>query len=509
MDELGVVSGRAIEQFVGLFMGDEGFVKNAANDRFDILFVDVLNRSGLMNIILAKPHGQEILLRITRLYDEIKKQVARNPLYSVSDFIKFIELLKTHKISLKLNSSIIPENLVRLMTVHKSKGLEFDYVFIVNAYDTHWGNKHNIGSKFEIPWEYLIGIKEAEEEQDRNSDERRLFYVAMTRARKNIFITYCLSSLDGREQIPSQFISEIPQELKELIDTSKYEKEFSSKQELLLSSVKKEKGQLITADYAKELFRRQGLSVSALNNYLKCTWKFFFVNLIRLPEKIENSNLYGSAIHGALNQYLIQIKKGKKPTKEFLLEKFQEEMSALPFSENEKDRFLERGRDALSGFFEERMGDWDKDMETELEIKGIRINDDLILNGKIDMIRPVANSKFDITDFKTGKPKSRNVIEGNVKDGDGNYKRQLVFYKILLDRYRNGFFKINSGIIEFVEPNEKGDYKREIFDITDAESKELLDLTIKVGKEISSLSFWNEACRDIDCEYCKLRKFIG
>lgn len=509
LDEIEVAENKPIEEFVALFMGEEGFVKQAVNARFDVLFVDVLNKSGLMTTILKKPHGQEILLRITRLYDEVKKQVARNPLYNVSDFIKFIDLLSTHKISLKLSTSIIPENFVRIMTVHKSKGLEFDNVFIVNTYDTHWGNKHNIGSKFEIPWEYMVGTSESEEDQDKNADERRLFYVAMTRARKKIHITYSKTSMDGREQIPSQFINEIPEEFIQEENIVQLEKKLSSNLEMILASVKSEKGQLVSSDYAKELFRRQGFSVSALNNYLKCPWKFFFVNLIRLPEKIENSNLYGSAIHGALNQYLVQLKKGKKVTKELLLEKFIDEMSILPFSENEKDRFIERGREALSGFFDNQMTDWDSDMETELEIKGIRINDDLILNGKIDMIRPVANTKFDVTDFKTGKPKSRNVIEGNVKDGDGNYKRQLVFYKLLLDRYRNGFFKMNSGIIEFVEPTEKGDYRREVFEITEEEEKALLEQTIKAGKEISSLSFWNDTCKDLECEYCKLRKFIN
>ncbi len=509
LDEIEILNKKPIEQFVKLFMGEDGFVKQSVNSRFDVLFVDVLNKSGLMTTILKKPHGQEILLRVTRLYDEIKKQVARNPLYTVTDFIKFIDLLKTHKISLKLNTSIIPEDLVRVMTVHKSKGLEFDNVFIVNCYDTHWGNKHNIGSKFEIPWEYLVGTRESDEEMDKNADERRLFYVAMTRARKKIFITYSMTSMDGREQIPSQFISEIPEEFIFEENIVNFEKKLSSNLEAILVSSKSEKGQLISSKYAKELFRRQGLSVSALNNYLTCPWKFFFVNLIRLPQKIENSNLYGSAIHGALNQYLVQLKKGKKVTKELLIEKFREEMDILPFSENERDRFMERGKEALSGFYDNQMTDWESDMETELEIKGIRINDDLILNGKIDMIRPVDGGKFDVTDFKTGKPKSRNVIEGNVKDGDGNYKRQLVFYKILLDRFRNGFFKMNNGIIEFVEPTEKGDYRREVFDITDEEEKILLEQTVKVGEEISSLSFWNDTCKDLDCEYCKLRNFIN
>jgi RecB family exonuclease len=148
-------------------------------------------------------------------------------------------------------------------------------------------------------------------------------------------------------------------------------------------------------------------------------------------------------------------------------------------------------------------------METELEIRGIRINDNLYLNGKLDMVMPSVNNTYDVIDFKTGKPKSRNVIEGNVKGGDGNYKRQLIFYKILLDRFRNGFFKMNTGIIEFVEPNDLGVYKREVFEITNSESEDLLKLIEKSAEEIINLSFWNETCDDRECEYCKLRNFIN
>jgi CRISPR/Cas system-associated exonuclease Cas4 (RecB family) len=124
------------------------------------------------------------------------------------------------------------------------------------------------------------------------------------------------------------------------------------------------------------------------------------------------------------------------------------------------------------------------------------------------MIRPASDNKFDVIDFKTGKPKSRNVIEGSVKNGDGNYKRQLVFYKLLLDRFRNGFYKMSTGVIEFVEPNEKGDYKREIFQITDDETALLLEQIVEISKEIANLEFWNRRCNDPSCKYCMLRRFI-
>lgn len=507
--EIGVKDLTPINDFVELFMGQEGFIKKSANERLDVLFIEVLNRSGLMDSILKKTNGQEILTRVTRFYDEVKAKVSSNPQITIEEFVKFLELLESHEISLKSNTSIIPENTVRIMTVHKSKGQEFDYVFMVNVYDGHWGNLRNRGAKFDIPWSYLINIKKEDEMVDENSDERRLFYVAMTRARKQIFISYSVCTSDGGEQIPSQFISEIPEAFKVQENVKEFEEFFVAHQHELLMPRKDFRKSFISKEFTKELFRRQGLSVSALNNYLECPWKYFFVNLIRLPEKIDNSNLFGSAIHGALNQYLIYLKKGRAVNKELLINKFNEEVSTLPFSEIEKPRFIERGEVALSGFYDNRMQDWTKEMETELEIRGIRINEDLYLNGKLDMVVPIGGNKFDVVDFKTGKPKSRNVIEGKVKDGDGNYKRQLVFYNILLNKFRNGFYKMNNGVIEFVEPNDSGLYKREVFNITIDETDELLKLIEKSSEEIINLSFWDDFCSDKECEYCALRKFIN
>ena len=63
--------------------------------------------------------------------------------------------------------------------------------------------------------------------------------------------------------------------------------------------------------------------------------------------------------------------------------------------------------------------------------------------------------------------------------------------------------------IKFVEPNEKGDYKRELFDISDEEAKQLFEQVVQVGEEIVGLEFWNKTCDDKSCEYCRLRKFIN
>ena len=112
-----------------------------------------------------------------------------------------------------------------------------------------------------------------------------------------------------------------------------------------------------------------------------------------------------------------------------------------------------------------------------------------------------------MVDYKTGKPKSRNAIEGKTKDGDENYKRQLVFYKILLEFYPKKY-EMLYGVLDFVETNERGKFKKEVFEITNEEVNKLKEEIKKVWKEITEFSFWNTRCKNKKCEFCKLREVM-
>lgn len=500
----------ALNSFINLFTDkDTGFISIAKNERFDRVFVNVLNDSGLLQEVLANEYSQEVLAKFTRLYEEVKNEIGKNLRFSIDDFLKYIDLLNEHNISLKQNNYTAPHGMVRLMTVHKSKGLEFDYVFLTKAYSGHWGNQRKRGLNFQIPWEEL-GLRLGENSDDGNSDERRLFYVALTRARKNIFISYSQSSEDGSEQTQSEFVTEIPEELIQSEEVSSFEKQYLLHQEKLFEVSDKSiiPSEVFTKEFVGEVFSKQGLSVSGLNNYLECPWRYFFVNLIRVPEMIEDPGLYGNAIHAALNRYLVALKRNKA-SKEILLDAFNEEILIQPISHENVERYTKRGVEALDGFFEKELVHVSKEIETELDIKGIRLNEDITINGKIDMIEILEKDfSVNVTDFKTGKVRSRNEIEGNVKNGTGNYKRQLVFYKLLLDRFRNGYFKMKKGVIQFVEPNEKGVYKKEEFEISKTEVKELLETIERVYSEIVNLSFWDKRCDDKECQYCRLRDFM-
>jgi len=481
------------------------------NDSFDNVFINVLN-TGFLKKVLQNKNNIDVIEKISSLYTQIKILVSRNHLFNLDDFITHIELLKKHHISPFASVKSPYRQGVHLMTAHKAKGREFDYVFIINAYDGHWGNKREMGNLFLIPWEYLSVAFDTIPETQGNEDDRRLFFVALTRARKQVFISYATSAIDQKEQIISQFIEEVDSLFRKDIEVSQFEKYFAIHPEILLQKIpfKKEEKFLSHKQFFNELFIRRGLSVSGLNNYLECPWKYFFRNLIMLPDVKNKSMIFGSCVHESLNAFLTSKEKGKKRI-QFAVEQYQKALNRQPLSEKELIEL--RGREStVKDYLSTRALEWKKENLSELNIKGIRFTEHIFLNGKIDMIEQL-NHEGDVAvfDFKTGKPKSRSFIEGSIKSSPGDYKRQLVFYKILLDTYKEGKLKMNvkEGVIEFVEKNERGMYQTERFIITKEEVEELKKLIVKVGQEILDLSFILTTCDNRACEYCRLRSFMG
>jgi len=200
---------------------------------------------------------------------------------------------------------------------------------------------------------------------------------------------------------------------------------------------------------------------------------------------------------------------GKDLKKEYLIQRFAESLAQKPIQEQEYREALNKGKIALSGYYDNYHNSWRNNILTEFNINGIQIDKDITINGKIDKMEFLSPSNHvNVVDYKTGKPKSRNDIEGYTKNSKGDYKRQLVFYNLLLNNYQNSKFKMISGEIDFVEPDDKGKYRKELFEIEPKEITELEKQIKVVAKEILHLSFWDKKCDDPDCYYCKLRRMM-
>lgn len=468
----------------------------------------VMRESGFLGHLLAGDDPVERIEMVGGLFEEIKKLIGAHREYGLADLFAYLQTLKAHNIRIKKGISGHGAGKVRLMTAHKSKGLEFTLVYIINAFDGHWGNRRK-KTGFELPKRLfsLTGI-DSNEEEDENADERRLFYVALTRAKKEATIAYTKMNANGREQFPTQFIGELRTDLLARENMEPCEAEFGKKKEILFTPRVASGTDLKDKEYIKELFLRNGLSVTALNNYLSCPWKYFYTNLLRIPKAPSKHQMYGIAIHGALKDFFDAMRE-REIDKQLLLDKFTYYLNKQPLAAGEYEETLAKGLASLAGYYDTYRGAWHMNTLTEFAVNGIMLSPEIRLTGKIDKIEFIgAGNEVNVVDYKTGKQKSRNEIEGNTQNSDGNIKRQLIFYKLLLDRYEDGKYRMVSGDIDFIEPNEKGSYRKEMFEVVPEELTTLETEIMRVGQEIIEGLFWDKQCGDQECEYCALRDMM-
>src|SRR5258708_982917 len=220
----------------------------------------------------------------------------------------------------------------------------------------------------------------------------------------------------------------------------------------------------------------------------------------------ERSQIYGIAIHNALCKIISSPKK----TKKLLLGFYENYLKQEELSKKDFQELLQKGTKVLGDYFDEFSKDLNQNIVCEYAITGVQLSDKVKIGGRIDRIQTLPNSKnVIITDLKTGKPKSRNVIEGKTQNSTGDFKRQINFYKLLVDGSEQKRWNAKKGVIEFVEPDDKGRFHKEAFEFIPEELEELKKQILQVSDEIINLDFWDKRCDEKDCQYCKLRDMVN
>lgn len=461
------------------------------NQNLTDLFGVILGETKLLEHLLREPQAEEKLAKLQLFYEELKELASAHANFKLSDFVDYLETLRRH--NLGLLQTVLPERAgVRLMTAHRAKGLEFDQVYIIGVTEGHFGQRRKRG-----------GFSRAGDND--NNSERRLFYVALTRARQSVTITYAKHTRDGRPQLPSQFIEELDKNLLDQVEPrlEKVKPAETLRPKPVIKSSLSEKA------YLNKIFLDRGMSVTDLNNYLSCPLKYFYQNLLRLPQVQDKHLLYGTAIHQTLREFFDAYREGHPsvggwPEKQ-LLERLHYHLSRQAFSPHDLEASTEKGEKALGGYLKFYNYRWPNRIINELSVRGVLLDNKIKLNGKIDKLEISENGEVRVVDYKTGKPKTRNHIMGLTKSaGSGDYLRQLVFYKLLLDNFANQKYHVTSGLVDFIEPDDKNRYKQEEFSLGESDVAGLGEQIRAVYDAILSLKFLNNGCGEVDCEWCRL-----
>jgi DNA helicase-2/ATP-dependent DNA helicase PcrA len=458
----------------------------------------VLQQSGfLTHLMKHDPFEGTRVLR--RLYDEIEELVIRDGVGTLREVSQTFVTLQAYR--LRLNAPFIETNdqAIQVMTAHKSKGLEFSTVFVLHLTDSAWSGA---GKKtyFDIPLPTQMDV----EKSVFIEDERRLLYVAMTRAKHDLFLSLSQTNADGKELVEARLLDEVEDQLIEVVGTEQESQYFDP----LASLVKESKTIEIDAGLLTHLLKERGFSATSLNNYLRSPWDYFYRNVLRIPETQAVHMQFGTAVHNTLEYTTAFHTKNKVlPATAEMKKKFEQELRRLPVGVEEYTRLHEKGFAALLTYVEHLAGELPEDTKEELKLRvhletGIPELPEVILTGKLDRIDITNGKAFRVVDYKTGKPKSRNVIEGNTKGSDGGYKRQLVFYALLLSLHDDERYQCRTGVLSFVEPDTKGAIKEESFIVTDQEIADLKQEIIVSTQAIISGEFLTQPCEETDSEYC-------
>lgn len=408
----------------------------------------------------------------------------------------FLEFIRLHRSLGSTVTSVRPhsealEGSINLMTSHKSKGLEFDHVFIVGAIDSAWGEHVRSRSR-------LIGYPEnlpLAPSGDSLDERLRLFFVAMTRAKTHLTISYSLSDDNGKDTLRASFLTgeswapetpAAPHTIKALTDGAA----------LRWYAPVIDLPQRTMQDLLGSTLASYKLSATHLANFLDISrggpQSFLLHNLLRFPQAFSAASSYGSAIHRTLQRTHAHLAAtGRHKPSEDILHDFEESLAAEYLDDESYRYYLQKGSDALTAFLGEKYASFTTAQKVELNFAGQNVVlGDARLTGALDLVDIDQTAKtMVLTDYKTGKPaRNWNGRTDFERIKLHRYKQQLMFYKLLVENARDyGTFTVEQGVIQFVEPTPSGEIVSLDATFTTAELERFTQLIQAVWKHIMTL----------------------
>ena len=485
----------------------ERLIGEVSNVTIQTLLENIVRVGGILNFVMQSLEKIWLLQVLTALFDFVAEETRRNPFIKLEELVQIIDLMEDNEIAIPLVQSSGSDKGVNLLTTHGSKGLEFEYVFFAGCNANFWEKKRSMGRGYKMPDTIFSITSKATEEEEL----RRLFYVALTRAEKYLAISYAHFKNDGKEMEPSMFIEEILDQhaipVEKIPADTQMLMEFESLQ-FMETAPEIEKAE---EDFITHIMEKFVMSVTALNNYLKCPLEFYFKNLIRIPSPKNEASEFGSSVHYALQKLYEKMKADPKqqfPSKEEMLKDFNWFMHRHreSFTKEAFERRVEYGIEVLGNYYDKYVNSWNKIAVVELNIRNVVVKE-VPIKGKLDKLE-FNGREVTVVDYKTGdieKAADKLKPPNEKQPNGGDYWRQAVFYKILVDNYKSKDWKVSATEFDFVEPNKKKEYKKERINIGAEDITTVEQQIVDSWQKIQTREFYT-GCGKEDCHWCNFVK---
>lgn len=497
----------------------ENWIQDSHNLTLQQLIEKMLAESGILVNALGDEDKAWNMQVLHTLFDFVKSESSRNPKTNLSSLMHTLELMEQEGVALPAERVLFAKDGVNFLSTHASKGLEFETVFLMGCTTRAWEKASN-NFDFKLP-DTIFEVNSQEKEEE----NRRLFYVAMTRAKKELRVSFAERDLNDKELEKSRFVAELETEAGIEVTPAHAHTEAMIEFDRLVMQPRQPAAHssLFSNPFVDELLEKYSLSVTHLNNYLKCPTAFYFNNLIRVPAPMSAAATFGSAVHYALEMLFRNM--NNHPKKQFsgvteLLNDFKWFMlrNEENFTDAELKRRMEYAEEILPEYYQRYINEWNKITSVERTYRNV-VMEGVPINGKIDKLE-FDGKWVNVVDYKTGNyekakakfktPNPDAVFKAEQSGKEplfedvhgGDYWRQGVFYKILMDYDRNKEWEMRSAEFDFVEPDkDSGEFFRQRI-LLNHEDIETVKRQIKETYERIIRKDFAKGCGKPDCEWC-------
>jgi DNA helicase-2/ATP-dependent DNA helicase PcrA len=388
-----------------------------------------------------------------------------------------------YKLTDKISSGVI------LSTIHSSKGLEYDVVFIKGCQNKNWEDTGDSRGGITVPRVLNQIIKQ---DSDELEDLRRVFYVGMTRAKCRLYISFCK---DETLKFPS-YASEL---LKPFFDMEKVQ--IADTPLIELPSLEDDLVFVETAEPLMELIRNRiaqfAISTSSTYNWVQCQNKFFFTNICKIQDEGNEAMSFGSMVHEVLEEIAKDISIQRDVARiqslvdrVFLSYKYQfHPLHAVGYNQAAKYVVINYLKEKP---FLKTPDEVEKYLSHTLD-NGVK------LSGVLDRLE-FNGDTAKIIDYKSGKYYPNNeVFQSSVEPGSGYWRQGMMYHYLIHGVYGNQF-KIDFSFHYVEEKEDKNKIKQFTYEANPAYEAWLL----KIWNQIQEVKF-NKSCADEACVYCRER----
>lgn len=507
LSDLGLSKAATLSNFAILL---EELISDSVNEPLPVVLEKLLNRSGLLQYILNQPNHTWQIQVLHTFFQYVRDEFQRNPHYSLGDLLHNLHRMEANRLPLALSRLSDDQVGVQLLTAHGAKGLEFQAVFMLDCVKDYWEPSTGRNSyRFSLPETLTYSG-----EEDATEARRRLFYVAMTRAKSSLQLSYARQDDTEKELQRALYIDELlSSDALQLEEKVLPAAEVIGTQLLRLQEQQKPSIEPQDRGMIEVLLRDFRLSISALNTYLNCPLAFYYEYVLKVPGLHNEATAYGTAVHNALQRLFLRMLASPQrlfPSEKELIYFFEQELNRQrqQLSNTSFERRLELGKRQLSRYYNYYYGRWQKRVRVEYTIRQVEV-EGVPLTGTIDKIEYYDQLRVGIIDYKTGSHDSSKLRRPNEANPYGGaYWRQLLFYKLLFEHFDRSSRRVTFGEIAYLDPTPDGQFPEVRLSFTAEDTALMRQLIRETYGKIRKQEFY-EGCGKASCPWCNFVRREG